>query len=581
VTRRSPTSKPIERILPVGYLGLALALAALLLPTILRPPQDLQNTTAAFSPDAPPEDTPPEAILQSLRQASSSTAGAAPEVVEEQQQVVIEEVVEEEAPPAKKRQAVRAGCFGDPPRQTESLYSALCVPAWTGTDNGGATSQGVTADEVRIGIGVPVSSAVEEGPLQREFAPDDADTERLLKAWQIYFNERFETYGRYLQFYVVKVESTDEDTARAAVRSLNANYGGVFAYIGHGAATNAAATNVALEQKLVTFAFGNNPVDYYKDAHPYVYGFTMDSWQTRALGAEVICKQYAGKPPGELNNQQDPTFNYGAPRKWGLIIYQDEVRGGAREMYEKNLAKCGEKFVDVAEYNLNDDSSKIAGSVTKLRQKGATSILLAVDPLTPAVVAYEADRTGYYPEWICITGCDTNGTGRLLPDAQAVHFVAMSTIEIPREDADKDWYRAYKEVDPEGEPELDYFRHLQHLAGGIQHAGTNLTPDTFWKGLKTQPCRTPEPIWSIGGCYRDPDPKSELHFLGDYTYVDYASFMWMDNAGVDPNSTTAGAWCYMNAGARYRPGEVPGPDAPLPFRKPDQCIFTPPRGEQG
>src|SRR5688572_29009886 len=110
---RTRSGSPLERLLPVSYVGVALALAALLLPTILRPPQDLQNTTAAFSPDAPPDEAPLEAILQSLRQASSSTAGAA--VVEEEQQVIIEEVVDEAAPPPPKKQAVRAGCYGDPP----------------------------------------------------------------------------------------------------------------------------------------------------------------------------------------------------------------------------------------------------------------------------------------------------------------------------------------------------------------------------------------------------------------------------------------------------------------------------------
>ena len=61
--RRTATA----RYLPMGYLGAAVALAAILLPSILRPPQDLQSTTTAFSPDAPPDDTPPESLLQTLR----------------------------------------------------------------------------------------------------------------------------------------------------------------------------------------------------------------------------------------------------------------------------------------------------------------------------------------------------------------------------------------------------------------------------------------------------------------------------------------------------------------------------------
>jgi hypothetical protein len=570
------STKPLERLLPVSYVGVALVLAALLLPTILRPPQDLQNTTAAFSPDAPPEETPPEAILQSLRQASSSTAGAAPQVVEEQE-VVIEEVVEEGAPPPPKRQAVKAGCFGDPPRQTESLYSALCVPAWTGGDNGGATTKGVTADTIHVAVGVPTSSTVEPGPVARDFAPEDQATERTLKVWQTYFNDRFVFSGRYLQLHVVKVDSTDEEQARAAVREAAGQ--GMFAYIGHYAATNAAATAEAIKQKMVTFAFDYNPAPFYKDNHPYVYSFEMDSLRLSTLGSEFACKQFTETPVQWKNERMDQLFDYDGPRKFGLIIYQDEIRTGSRAQSERNAAKCGIKYEEVVEYNLNDDTSKIADAVLKMRQAGVTTIVVGVDPLTPAVLGYQAERTQYYPEWYCAAGCDTNGTARLLPDNQANHMIAFSPAEIPRADADKDWYRAYKEMDPEGEPEVDYFRDLQQLAGGIQHAGPNLTPESFWKGLKTQPCRTPDPIWSIGGCYRDPDPTSEVQILGDYTYSDYVSFMWFDNAGDDPDSTSAGAWCYMNMGARYRHGEIP--TEPFPFRVPDKCIFTPPRGEQG
>lgn len=554
------------------YVAAAIALAALLLPTILRPPQDLQNASAAFSPDAPPDEPPPEALLQSLRQASSSTAGSKVETVEE---IVIEE--EPPPPPPAQRKAVRAGCFGDPPRQTESLYSALCVPAWTGSDNGGATTTGVTDDAINIAIGVSTATTIEEGPLQREPQADDQATERLLKVWQAYFNERFEFYGRYLQFHIYKVEDSDEDAARAKVREAAAE--GMFAYIGHYSTSNAAATNEAIKNKMVTFAFDFNPAEFYRDSHPYGYSFEMDSHQLSVLSGEYLCKHWINKPPGEFNNQQDLTFDYNAPRKWGLIVYQDELRTGAVEKSKAAMARCGSKYEAVVEYNLNDDTNKIAGAVAQMRSAEVTSIIVGVDPITPAVLTAEAARLNYFPEWYCSAGCSTNGTGRLMDNVQAEHMVTFSSEEIPRADADKDWYRAYKEIDPEGDPDYEYFRDLQQLSGGIQHAGTNLTPENFWKGLKTQPCRVPDPIWSIGGCYRDPDPSSNAYLLGDYTYSDYASFMWFDNAGDDPDSSSAGAWCYMNMGARYKIGEIP--DEPLPFRVPERCIFTPPRGVQG
>src|SRR5688500_10245544 len=40
-------------------------------------------------------------------------------------------------------------CVGNPPRQIEDPQSPPCVPYWAG-DNGGATSKGVTRDEIRV-----------------------------------------------------------------------------------------------------------------------------------------------------------------------------------------------------------------------------------------------------------------------------------------------------------------------------------------------------------------------------------------------------------------------------------------------
>src|SRR5688572_12407961 len=42
-------------------------------------------------------------------------------------------------------------CVGDPPRQTEDPQSPPCVAAWSG-DNGGATWQGVTRDEIVVAV---------------------------------------------------------------------------------------------------------------------------------------------------------------------------------------------------------------------------------------------------------------------------------------------------------------------------------------------------------------------------------------------------------------------------------------------
>ncbi len=552
----------VGKYLPVGYMAVAVSLAAFLLPSALRPPQDQQSTTAAFSPDAPPDDAPPETLLQSMRAASSATAGGQPtEVIEIEDEIVIEQETPPPAPP-------RGRCFGDdPPRQTESLYSHRCVPAWGGGDNGGRTAPGVYEDEVRLGIVVGSSSRTPEGRLDREFDSDDFSEEHDLKVWQTYFNERFEFHGRYLQFYVVKQSSQDEDQQRASVRKAKEEYG-AFAMIGDGYGQGAAAMQETFRQKMIDFGSIGPDCSFYAQNHPYAYSFVTDGCQMHEMLSELSCQQFGLDPPGALNERQDALFDYDAPRKWGVIAYQDESRYGAIEQYREYLERCGIELTLGLEYNLTDNQQAIAGLMAKMRQEGVTTIILYVDVYTPIAMTREAQRIEYFPEYVQI-GLGSNSAARLLESNQARHMVGITAGELPRQDEDKDWYRAYKEIDPEGDPDSGYFRSLQQLSGGIQWAGPHLTVESFWQGLKTQPHRVPDPVWSIGGGYDD----------GDYTYMDYFAMQWWDPDGDDPESSRSGAWCHVLGGQRYMVGEVPG--EPFPWHDKDQCIYGPAKGVQG
>src|SRR5687768_12377464 len=85
-------------------------------------------------------------------------------------------------------------CVGDPPRQIEDPQSPPCVPYWEG-DNGGATYQGVTRDEIRI-----ASPEFSEG---------------LHNVLQNFFNKRFEFYGRRMTLFKVPNEKGDPEEQRA------------------------------------------------------------------------------------------------------------------------------------------------------------------------------------------------------------------------------------------------------------------------------------------------------------------------------------------------------------------------------
>jgi hypothetical protein len=550
----------------VGYVVAAIATAALLLPTALRPPVDQQSASAAFSPDAPPDDTPPEALLQSIRQASSSTAGGSVENAPPPEEETV--VQEGPPPPPPKKKAVRNRCFGDdPPRQTESLYSATCVPAWTGTDNGGATTFGVTKDEVRIGYVVGEGSTVPDGPLADDFSDTDSDDTHDLKVWQAYFNSRFELYGRHLRLVIGEESVTDTDQQRQAVQKFHDEQVFAITAPGYGQASAAQAETVRLH--MIDFGTVLAPCQWFAANHPYAYSFIMDGCNALRFHTDLICKQFgADNPPGLLNEKKDITFDYTKPRKYGVVVYEDETHYGGVQAYDDLLSKCGIHPVAHQTYNLTTTQQDIAGTMAKMKQAGVTTVIIVTEVLTPIVLTAEASKLAYYPEWIQM-GLEIAGTARLYDADQVKHMVGTAGLEIPRAKEDTDWYRAYKEIDPDGDPSEGAFRSLQMIAGGVQGAGAKLTPESFWEGLQKIPNRVPEPIWSVGGGFGP----------NDYTYMDYGSMIWWDPNGDDPTSTSTGAWQFVYFGKRYKPGELP--TEPVPWFDKSQSFTSPPKGVQG
>src|SRR5439155_24992015 len=108
-------------------------------------------------------------------------------------------------------------CVGNPPRQTEDPLSPPCAGYFDG-DNFGTTYQGVTKDEIRVlwyldvGGQYLAADGFEPAPVKKSQDlgnppdPNDPDDNfvytRVMRGWQRYFNERFQTYGRFVHFHV-------------------------------------------------------------------------------------------------------------------------------------------------------------------------------------------------------------------------------------------------------------------------------------------------------------------------------------------------------------------------------------------
>ena len=541
--------------LPLAYFALALVFLVVALPSALRPPPDQANQAAEFSPDAPPDENT-DSIVAALQRAESGTAGAGTGTGGDGEGLGLGPDIGEIAAPAR---ACPHG-FGNPPRQIESLYSAPCAGPFVG-DNGGSTYAGVTANEIRVALIMCTNvMATNNGPID-DSATNGNAKDRTLRAYQRYFNQTYQFYGRRLQLISLNPKNGDtcnESANKAMVVEAAENYNafGIIADIGY-------TYQEAVRRKMLVEAHWTaGEPDYYRRNFPYMFSPTLDADRLVDANTEFICKQLVGKP---AIHTDDPTIN-GKPRKIGLIAWAGSDWGAGGEVYQEALRKkCGAQYDSVVTVDTFEESADSASEwstvVTRFKADGITTIVMGIDYVFGGQMANQASAQGYYPEWhVC--GCfawDTNiAMHYFVNSAQWRNAFGITAREVPMPLPETDWYRAYRAVENNGEPDstvgMVVFNALVNLANGIQMAGPNLTPQTFMQGQFKIPSRTPDPIWSMGGGYSP----------GDLTYPDYVGFIWWSPTDMAPDDSAGpGAYRHVFGGKKFRIGELP--EETIPF----------------
>ena len=546
--RNGRRGSPLESYLPLGYFALALLLALAVLPSILRRAQPATSQSASLNPDAPP-DKHASSIIASFGAASGDSAGAgsgnggAP--------VGPGEGTGGGAPPPTSlapRSCVKG--FGNPPRQTFSLYSAPCAPAFTG-NNGGATYKGVYPDEVRLQITPATTTASYTGRVPRTCDPPscrETPQDRTYRVFQQWLNQNFQFYGRYLQLYLQAPENNgDSVSARGAAITADETYH-VF-----GITTSQAPTaEEGIRRKLMV---GNLPWfgdQYYVDHYPYAFSWYAGGTTMARFQNELICKQLRDKP---VSFTDDPALR-GKPRVYGLVWSEEFFVGVTGQMMRDDLKQqCGLDFArDVSySYFTDQNASGLAQAVTTMHAAGVTTIACFCDFVAPATLTQSATQQAYFPEWIMsgVGDMDFNNNGQLYDQRQWGHAIGLSALETMMPVQNRDYYQAFKEIDPADNPDDTIGRYIFHellmFANGIQLAGPNLTPDTMMKGLLKMPTRPPDPAWAVAGGFGP----------SDYTYGKYVALVWWDPSATAPDDGSVGAYRYVLGSKRFARGEIP------------------------
>src|SRR5256885_6365570 len=220
VARRRRGDSPIERYLPLIYLLVFGLVVMVVLPSALRPPTQQPNQTAELSPDAPP-DKNQSAIISSLNRASSGVATSPNEQTQANGQPV-------GAPTAPPPPRACPGGVGNPPRQVESLFAPPCAAPFVG-DNGGAVYEGVTSNEIRLGVR-GTGSKGGSNDCGDNGRIDDMDPTTMSSAtrtfWILekYFNKNFQFYNRRLSFYCIDPASLSIADEQAEAASAEQDY---------------------------------------------------------------------------------------------------------------------------------------------------------------------------------------------------------------------------------------------------------------------------------------------------------------------------------------------------------------------
>jgi hypothetical protein len=448
--------------------------------------------------------------------------------------------------------------------------AAPCVEPWDDSqDNGGATSQGVSADEILV-----VVYQGQPDPLQQALVEDagantdpDANANTAVDYLEMFANV-YETYGRRVRVEIIRGSGGPADATAAAADAQKAIDLKPFAVVG-GPTQTPVWWQELTAAGIVCLGFGCGLAETWDNteaAAPYLWPTGHAPEQADEHLLELIGKQLAGKNAEFAGDEAMRA----QPRVFGFV--QAETETGEYKARNDEFARrleedYGETIAARSTYLFDPAAGQqIATTViSRMKDAGVTTIILSVDPLLPANITREATAQGYFPEWVLGPSvlADTTIFGRQFDQQQWSNMVGISlpTARASREATDS--YRAYEWYygsPPPVNTQAVLYPGAFRLLTGIHLAGPNLTPETFRRGMFRF---VPQ---GSGITYSHESWGEELWGRADYNSTDDAGAIWWDAEATGEDETGnegTGMLRYVLGGKRYLPGEWP--EDPLPF----------------
>jgi hypothetical protein len=443
-------------------------------------------------------------------------------------------------------------------------YSPPCV-AFSGS-NGGATSMGVTGNEIHIAYRMTSDKGFQQtlasiGGAALQDTPDDV--KRTVQALAQYFNQHFQFYGRkiVIDFYNGQGQLTNEllGQGQAQATADATTVATQIKAFGDLSAQSQPYADAMARRKVMGFGDPYMSRQWHIDHAPYIWSIATDGTKVASFGAEYYVKRLAGRPAefagGDLKNK---------PRKIATLAPENSYYQESVQVARKVMQQAGVDPGVNYEYqlDLSTMSNQAANLIPKMKSDGITTILCGCDPIIPVFLSGVAARANYFPEFV-VGGTaltDTDIVGQLWDQRFTSHAFGISPLEQETSSTSTIGYKAYKTVrsdEPAFTVDLIYAQ-MYMLALGIQMAGPDLTPNNFQAGMfHYGPHLGPMGLWNFHqGNYTTGDDVREIY--------------WCPNA-VSPYNQKRGAYLDPNPGKRYTMGNLPSGEPVFPNRTSPSC----------
>ena len=566
---------------PLAVIGVALLIVLAVLPSALNLPNADPTEVPEYAPVPPEEDQPPpqQSNVSALR--LGSTSG------------LTEEIPATPPPPPVEGGAAENPVLYDcvSGKQTEDPLSPPCSPFFAG-DNGGATYQGVTKDEIRVifymdgSIGTTGTAsydgAAEEAPPQGTYCDvnvkENSDKKchneaavdhmyvRITRAYQRYLNTRFQTYDRRFHFWVYYSGAVDAGGRRADAADNFAKIKpfAVIDYAVFRGATDAYIDAMARNGVLIFSSQQAYSRKFFNQYDPLVWSFAPDIEHRVDQYVEWICKKVAPYPVAHSGDG----VPRGGPRKYAFYYTTDRGRPDlrlfaelARPRLKRECPRIGnpiEATFPTAGYTINTagDPAYARLNIARLRSNNVTTMLWlgGVDGKTEAA----ADEAKFYPEVFFAGDGYMEGNATGFYGNRNFHAQVAAQTYVLREPRleDTSGYQAWRQAEPTraAEPEAGWvnavYRDFFMVGVGVQVAGPRLHPVTVAEGFRAIPPLVSDNPF-VPACF----------FTNGHFCVQDMQEVWWDNTGTVPGGTNpTGCYRTVDGGLRYPLGKWPKGD---------------------